>query len=365
MKQIILLICITINALPGFAQQPRAFTMPAIVGQVAYSNGVYKPVTLTGGDAILENDIIINPAAKTITSIAKEDYRFVAQRPYQVVHHSPNGRYRVILRYAVAKSGVFVWKKTDVDDWQVWGYSTDGEDWKFDLRNSDYPLGITNNGEVITTEPNVDYKFTKNDASHFLSLKVNSMKGIGLFNPKTGERKEITKDILYKNVKSELFIGMNQEGERITITYYANGLTQANTYNVHTGEHWNITLPTSSTIREIGNELALVDEFRLWEGKYTSVICVVNLKDGQELLSEPVGDSTAFGTDTWCHNLSLYGDDLYFLNKRNYSIARLKPVNGKMEMANITPLDTTSLLFKIVITTWPYWINISAFYPLI
>ena len=332
--------------MPGFAQQPRAFTMPGIVGQVTGVLEVYRPRTLTGGNAFLENDVIIDPAAKTLTSISQEDYRFVTQRPYQIVHHSPDGRYRVIVRFAVPKGNLAVgWTKKDVDDWRVWGYSTKGEDWKFDLRNSDYPLGITNKGEVVTTEPNVKYKYSEGLHDH-MGLTITSMEGLWLFNPKTGERKLITKDLLYKNVKSELFMTMNQAGETFTIAYYANGFIQCNTYNVHTGEHWNITVPVGTTFRQIGNSLALVHEFR-WSGDAnTSVIRVIDLKDGHELLSEPASDSAGFGSDTWCHNITMYGDELYFMNKLNYSIARLKPRDGKMVMAGIVPLDTAGLLLK-------------------
>ncbi|MEP6676989.1 MAG: hypothetical protein ABJA78_17635 [Ferruginibacter sp.] len=344
MKKLIVFISLAISASDVAAQQARAFTMPAIFGQVTGPNEVGRPVTLTGGNTLLENDVIIDPAAKTLTTISKEDYRFVSQRPYQLVRHSPDGHYRVIVRFAVNTSYKLAESRKDVDDWQVLGYSTTGEDWKFDLRNSDYPLGVTNKGELITTEPKVYYKYSKALRTH-MNLEITAMQGLWLFNPKTGERKLISKDVLYKNVKADLTISMNQAGERLTVAYYADGKTNIETYDVQTGQHWHVELPVCN-FRQIGNTVAMINEFHWVEGHDASLIKIISLADGRELLSEQASDSAGFGSDTWCHNLTLYGDELYFMNKLNYSVARLKPQDGKMVMAGIVQLDTAGLLLK-------------------
>ena len=66
MKQLILLLSLAAFGSQTTAQQKKAFTMPAIFGQVTGPNEVYRPITLTGGNTMLENDVIINATGASV-----------------------------------------------------------------------------------------------------------------------------------------------------------------------------------------------------------------------------------------------------------------------------------------------------------
>lgn len=322
---------------------------------VRNTNEASWPMPMPGDSELLVNGFILNPHTY--------DYHNMITTGRQLLS-SPDARYELYISYKSYNPNWHITKK----EWERgWMWSAEGmyklyygsytpmsdEDnkiyakWKVNLKNNGdngseyFPIAVLDNGALITTKAD-DFRFHFNaDAPEKSYLTFGTFEGLYGYDPVTKQTRTINKDASFEADPQHRPFRLTQDAQLIVSEERLDNATRIQSYNLGTGEHYAINLAKGSELRLLGNRTAVV-----YEKEGGGRLRMISLKDGSELLQAPITASSGFAYDPQFRNVNLHGDELFFYNVLNNSIAGLKPVNGKMEAASVVPLDTAGALVK-------------------
>jgi|GEM_PF-3733209 len=309
--------------------------MPSFRGDGGYY-GATAEVTPDGKRLIVGN-AVIDPYNKQQTELPA-----IGETPgVYTIYYSPDHRYRVINKID-SKYTPVTNEKNKSKDWVSIGSCNTDTSWHYKSYEDNYAVGVTDAGEVLTTKPsgfNTKY-----------ALKIEKMKGLWRYDPKTGTKTEISGDVLFDDDHFNKYTFTTQDRKKFIVyrTHKAE-LPEIIVYDIATGNKHTFNAPRYSFIVSVGNDIVLLKNVdnatqNAIGEKGGNEGVLLSLDDGHELLaSEQAINAASSFADYKLPNCFISGNKFYFLHPTDFSVVRMELENGKMAIKSITKLDTSGL----------------------
>jgi len=344
MKKILfiqLCFCLQFNA---NAQNEKAFTISSFQG--TRGEVLALPEVTPDGKKLVIDRTVIDPYAREqseLKPIGKDPGLFT-------ICYSPDHKYRVI-NTIDSKYTAVTNEKNKSKDWVSIGYCSTDTSWHYKSYEDNYAIGVTDAGVVLCTSP-------AGFNSKSYPLKIERMKGIWRYDPKSGMKTQVSDDVLYDDSFFRASVFNTQDRKKMIIQrQHKHVPAEIVVYELASGNKHSFNVDGFNDIISVGNDIMLMKDMS--ETGTSKEVTLLSLDDGHKLLSadQLVSDG---GSNHFSYKLSncfLSGNNFYFLHPVDFSVAKMQLENGKMSINTITKLDTAGLklaLYSSGVTTVKY-----------
>ena len=337
MKKFSLLIGFILCILNVFAQQDKAFTLPKIWGTVL--SGTLSPAISSDGKKLSFGISVIDPKSLFV-NIFDRDLKDANTGNYPYSHTyclSPDLRYRVINHFNVqeklreARAGGWIMKERD---WVSFGGSPADTSWHFSTFEDNYALAINDAGEVICSKPSFQKK----------SGAIKGMKGIWLYNPKTGVQKMLSSEQLFNDDYYNTRILFSTDRKKLLVTRSRKASSELLVFDLVTGASHIVPITFFHYVVSAGNDIALV-KYHGYDNSSPSSEYIISLADGRIIMpDDPAMKERGSGSAYGLANFYLSGNSFYYMDPDKFTVTHYELENDHMvQQGGTVALDTNGL----------------------